>query len=101
MNLGGILSPHDAALVIRGLRTLPLRMRQSNESGQKVVKFLENHPKIEKVLYPFSPSFPQYELAQKQMSGSGGLFSIVLKTNDFNKAEAFFNRLNNFLLAVS
>ena len=101
MNLGGILSPHDAALVIRGLRTLPLRMRQSNESGQKVVKFLENHPKIEKVLYPFSLSFPQYELAQKQMSGSGGLFSIVLKTNDFNKAEAFFNRLNNFLLAVS
>ena len=101
MTLGGILSPHDASLVIRGLRTLSLRMSQSNQSGQKIVAFLENHPKVEKVLYPFSPSFPQYELAKKQMSGAGGLFSILLKTDDFDKAESFFKRLNHFLLAVS
>jgi len=101
MTFGGIISPHDASLVIRGLRTLSLRINQSNKSGQKIVAFLENHPKIEKVLYPFSPSFPQYELAKQQMSGSGGLFSILLKTNELAKAEAFFNRLNNFLLAVS
>ena len=101
MNLGGIISPHDASLIIRGLRTLALRVHQSNKSGQKVVAFLENHPKIEKVLYPFSPSFPQYELAQQQMTGAGGLFSFLLKTNQLEKAEAFFNRLQCFLLAVS
>ena len=101
MTFGGIISPNDASLVIRGLRTLPLRMHQSDKSGQKIVSFLENHPKIEKVLYPFSPSFPQYQLAKQQMSGAGGLFSIVLKTNQLEKAEAFFNRLEHFLLAVS
>ena len=101
MTFGGILSPHDASLVIRGLRTLPLRMTQSSQSGKKVVEFLENHPKVEKVLYPLSPSFPQYELAKKQMSGAGGLFSFLLKTDDFHKAEAFFNQLEHFLLAVS
>jgi len=101
MTIGGILSPHDASLVIRGLRTLPLRITQSFNSCQKVVAFLENHPKVQKVLYPFSPSFPQYELAKKQMSGSGGLFSFELKTNSMAKAEAFFNKLQRFLFAVS
>ena len=101
MTLGAVISPSDAALVIRGLRTLPLRMKQSDESGKKVAVFLENHPKIEKVNFPFSPNHPQYELAQNQMSGAGGLLSFYLKTDTIEKAEAFFNRLNNFLLAVS
>lgn len=101
MTLGGIISPNDAALVIRGLRTLPLRMKKSDESCKKVVQYLENHPKIESIHYPFSPTFPQYELAQRQMSGAGGLFSVFLKTDSMEKAEAFFKRLNCFLLAVS
>ncbi len=101
MTLGGIISPNDANLVIRGLRTLELRMQKSNDSCQKIATFLENHPKVEKVIYPFSPTFPQLELAKKQMTGTGGLFSIYLKTNQLEKAEAFFHRLKRFLLAVS
>ncbi len=101
MTLGAVISPSDAALVIRGLRTLPLRMKQSDEGGKKVAAFLENHPKIEQVNYPFSPNHPQYELAQNQMSGAGGLLSFYLKTDKLEKAEAFFKRLKYFLLAVS
>ena len=101
MTLGGIISPNDANLVIRGLRTLELRMKRSNASCQKIANYLESHPKVEKVIYPFSPNFPQLALAKKQMSGTGGLFSFYLKTDKFEKSEAFFHRLKRFLLAVS
>ncbi len=101
MTLGGIISPHDAALIIRGLRTLEMRMQRTDESAKKIIRFLENHPKVEGVLYPLSPSFPQYELARKQMSGAGGLFSIMLKADTIEQAEAFFDKLERFLLAVS
>lgn len=101
MTLGAIISPHDAMLVIRGLRTLEMRMKRSHESCQKIVAFLEAHPKVEKLHYPFSKSFPQYELAQKQMRGAGGLFSIELAVNTIEEAEAFFHHLKRFALAVS
>jgi len=101
MTLGGIISPHDAAQVIKGLRTLPLRMKQTNESAHKVCAFLENHPAIEEIYYPHHPSFPQYELAKQQMSGCGGLFSVLFKTSDHQKMKAFFSKLKRFALAVS
>lgn len=101
MTLGGILPPHDAALVIRGLRTLELRVKRSFESTLKIAQHLEKHPKIERVLYPWLPSFPQYKLAKKQMRGAGGLFSVYLKADSIEKVEAFFHRLERFLLAVS
>jgi len=101
MTLGGIIAPHDAAQVIRGLRTLPLRIKQSDESTKKICAFLAEHPAVEKIYYPHHPSFPQYELAQKQMSGCGGLFAVKFKTDSQEKMEAFFNKLNRFLLAVS
>jgi cystathionine beta-lyase len=101
MTLGPILSPHDAALTIRGLRTLPLRLKRSHDSAMKITAYLGSHPKVERVLYPFHPSFAQYELAKKQMKGCGGLFSILLKTDSKQKAEAFFRQLERFLLAVS
>ncbi len=101
MTLGNIISPHDAALVLRGLRTLELRVQRSFESTLKIAQYLEQHPKIEKVLYPFLPSFPQYELAKKQMRGAGGLLSVYLKANSLEQAEAFFHQLQRFLLAVS
>lgn len=101
MTLGNIISPHDASLVLRGLRTLELRVQRSFESALKIAQYLEQHPKIEKVLYPFLPSFPQYELAKKQMRGAGGLFSVYLKADSIEQAEAFFHRLQRFLLAVS
>lgn len=101
MTLGAILGPAEAALVIRGLRTLDLRVRRSDASAKKVVKFLEAHPKIESVIYPFSDSFPQKELAHQQMSGAGGLLSFYLKASRIEEAENFFKRLQRFLLAVS
>ncbi len=101
MTLGSILGPHDAALVIRGLRTLELRMQRCDQSAQKITAWLEQHPKVEKVVYPGLPSFPQYELARHQMKGCGGLFSVYLKAPDIEAVEAFFEKLNCFLLAVS
>ena len=101
MTFGGIISPSDAALVIRGLRTLPIRLKKSHESTVQIVEWLEKHPKVEKVLYPFSPSFPQYELARKQMRGAGGLFTVYFKMDRIEQAEQFFHDLKYFLLAVS
>lgn len=101
MTFGGILAPHDANLVIRGLRTLELRLNRSFESAMKVARYLEDHPKVEKVLYPFLPSFPQYELAKKQMKGCGGLMSIYLKANTIEQVEEFVHKLERFLMAVS
>lgn len=101
MTLGNIIGPHDAWLIIRGLRTLELRVKRSFESAMKIAEWLEGHPKVERVLFPFLPSFPQYELAQQQMSGCGGLITIFLKTDSVERVEAFFNRLKCFLFAVS
>ncbi len=101
MTLGNITSPHDAWLIIRGLRTLELRVQRSFESAMKIAKWLETHPKVERVLFPFLPSFPQFSLAQKQMAGCGGLITIFLKTDSMAQVEAFFNRLKRFLFAVS
>ena len=101
MTLGGILSPHDAALILRGLRTLPLRMQRSHDSAMIITERLASHPKIERVIYPFHPSFPQYELAQKQMQGAGGLFSVLTTAKTKAEAEAFFHKLERFTLAVS
>jgi cystathionine beta-lyase/cystathionine gamma-synthase len=101
LNIGGNISPMNAWLMIRGLRTLPLRMQRICGSTKKVVSYLENHPKVEKVIFPFHPSFPQYELAKKQMKDVGGLFSIVLKVNTLEQVEKFCNSLQHILLAVS
>ena len=101
LNLGAILGPQDAALVIRGLRTLELRMLRSFESTQKIVAYLSKHPKVEQLIYPFHPGFPQLELAKRQMSGCGGLFTVLLRADQMEQVEAFFHRLRRFLLAVS
>lgn len=101
MTLGGILGPHDAALVLRGLRTLPLRVQRSDESANYLISRLENHPKVEKIWHPFHPSFPQRELAMKQMRGCGGLFSVQFRTDSMEKMEAFIHRIQHFLMAVS
>jgi len=100
MTLGGIISPHDAWLILRGLRTLPLRMERGADTAARVTSFLASHPKVEKLLYPFHSSHPQYELARKQMKNCGGLFSVQLKTDEAG-AERFCNRLKHFLLACS
>jgi cystathionine beta-lyase len=101
LNIGGNISPMNAWLMIRGLRTLPLRLQRICDSTKKVVAYLEHHTKVEKVIFPFHPGFPQYELAKKQMSDAGGLFSIVLKVNTVEQVEKFCNSLQHILLAVS
>ncbi|MCU0397262.1 MAG: aminotransferase class I/II-fold pyridoxal phosphate-dependent enzyme [Cyclobacteriaceae bacterium] len=101
LNIGGNISPFNAWLLIRGLRTLELRMKRVCESTKKVVACMEQHPKVEKIIFPFHPSFPQYELAKKQMKDAGGLFSIVLKVKTLKEVELFCNSLKHFLMAVS
>lgn len=101
MNFGAIISPLPAWLLLRGLRTLEIRLQRISESTQKVVSRLSQHPKIEKLLYPFHPSFPQYELAKQQMKNAGGLFSIVLRATTAAAVEEFCESLEYFLMAVS
>lgn len=101
MTFGAVLSPHDAWLMLRGLRTLPLRLEQSVSSTEKVIAHFMEHEKVEKIIYAFHPAHPQFELAKKQMKRGGGLFAMLLKTNDPKKIENFCDHLNRFLLAVS
>ena len=101
MTLGPIISPFDAALVIRGLRTLPLRMERINNSTIEVFEAIKHHKSIREIYFPFDPDFPQYELAKKQMSGTGGLFTIVFETDDKSALEKMIQRLDLFLIAVS
>lgn len=101
MTLGGIVSPNEAWLMIRGLRTLQIRMDRVAQSTAKVVAFLEQHPMIKQVIYPFSPSHPQHELAKKQMRQGTGQFSLLLDAPDLAAAERFSDSLKRFLLACS
>ncbi len=101
MTLGAAISPNDAWLMMRGLRTLPIRMKYIAESTFKIATWLESHPQIDKVHYPFSPNFPQYKLAKKQLKNASGLFSIQLKADSIEEVEQFCNHLQHFLLACS
>ncbi|MDX5437640.1 MAG: aminotransferase class I/II-fold pyridoxal phosphate-dependent enzyme [Pontibacter sp.] len=101
MTLGAVLSPHDAWLLIRGLRTMPVRMERVAASARAVVDYLVQQPKVEKVLFPFLPSHPQYELAKRQMKNNAGQFSILLKTDEIEKIELFCDSLQHFLMAAS
>jgi cystathionine gamma-synthase len=76
--LGGVLDPHAAWLVERGLKTLALRVRQQNASAQIVAEFLESHPRVQRVWYPGLPSHPDHEIARAQMSGFGGVVSFEI-----------------------
>lgn len=101
MNFGGITSPHDAWLLLRSLRTLPIRLKQINQTAMQITEWLEQQAKVEKVIYPFLKSFPQYELAKKQMKFANGLFTILLKAENVSQVELFCNSLKRFLIAVS
>jgi cystathionine beta-lyase/cystathionine gamma-synthase len=98
---GAKIAPFEAWLLLRSLRTLKIRMDQHQKSGMQVAQFLEKHSKIAKVNFPGLKSFPQYELAKKQMSGTTGLISFQLKTTDLDKIKTFFNGLELFQIGVS
>lgn len=99
--VGGKTSPFEAWLLMRSLRTLPMRMRAHGEHAMKVAQFLENHPKIAAVSYPGLESHPQYELGKKQMTGYSGLLSFRLATENLAQIKAFFNTLSLFKIGVS
>ncbi len=101
MTLGAIPSPHDAWLLMRGLRTLELRMHRSADSAEQVAKFLEAHPKVAQVNWPFLDGFPQQALAKRQMKRCAGLMSIRVEAPDIAGVERFCNALKRFLMAVS
>ena len=98
---GGILGPHDSYLVLRGIKTLALRVQRSSENGMKVAEFLEKHDAVEKVFYPGLRSHPQYELAKKQMSDFGGMVSFTFKSGKMESAIKFLEDLKVFTLAES
>lgn len=98
---GAILSPFDSFLVIRGIETLNLRVKQHCSNAQVVAEYLENHPLVEKVFYPGLPSHPNHQLAKIQASGFGGVVSFTLKINTEEAATQFVTSTKLFHLAES
>lgn len=96
---GAILSPFDAWLILRGTKTLSVRMKQHDENGRKVANFLVEHPKIEKVFYPGLANHPQYELACRQMQGFGAMISF--ETGSYENATCFLENVQLCSLAES
>ncbi len=101
LNIGSGIQPFNAWLLIRGLRTLPARIDRITRSTVPVINFLKNHPKVERVIFPFDESFPQLELAKSQMSGACGLFTIVLKADNRDSIVRFCEQLQHIMMAVS
>jgi cystathionine beta-lyase/cystathionine gamma-synthase len=101
MNIGSGIQPFNAWLLIRGLRTLPLRLERSSKTTKEVIAFLQGHPKVEQVIFPLDESFGQYELAKKQMEGACGLLTFVLKADTIRAVETFCESLQHILMAVS
>lgn len=98
---GGILGPHDSYLVLRGIKTLALRVQRHSENGQKIAEFLQNHPKVDQVFYPNLASNPQLELAKKQMKTFGGMISFTFKSGKKEDSIQFLEKLKVFTLAES
>jgi cystathionine gamma-lyase len=97
---GGILDPFSSFLALRGIKTLPLRLQRHSANALAVARWLEAHPKIERVIYPGLESHPQYELAARQMAGGGGMVSAYLKANE-QETVAVLSRVRLFALAES
>lgn len=98
--LGGVMSPFNAWLILRGIKTLPVRMDRHCSNAMKVATFLENHPKIKKVFYPGLPSFSGYELARKQMRDFGAVIAFEIE-GDFESAKRMVDATKLAKLAVS
>ena len=101
LNNGSGISPFNAWLILRGMRTLPMRLERITHTTKKVLAYLKQHPKIERVIFPFNDDFPQLELARQQMTGACGLVTVVLKADTYDQIEKFTYTLKHFLVAVS
>ena len=98
--IGAVPSPFECFLVMRGVKTLHVRLKQHNKNAMALAKYLEASDKVEKVAYPGLPSHPQHEIAKKQQKGFGGMVTIWLK-GGMDQARAFLERLEVFSLAES
>jgi cystathionine gamma-lyase len=99
-SIGGVQGPFDSFLALRGLKTLPLRMKAHCANALALAQWLDTHPAVEKVIYPGLTSHPQHELATRQMNGYGGIVSIVLK-GGYEAAKRFCETTELFTLAES
>jgi cystathionine beta-lyase/cystathionine gamma-synthase len=101
LNMGSGAPPFHSWLLLRGLRTLPMRLEHISRTTLKVIQFLRQHPKVEEVIFPLDAAFPQYELAKKQMKGACGLVTIVMKAEKIQEIVTFCESLRHILIAVS
>ncbi len=98
---GAIAGPMDSFLVLRGIKTLHLRMQRHSENGRAVAEFLQQHPKVEQVYWPGLPTHPNHEIAKKQMKNFGGMVSFTTKGNSYKDAIKFVENVKVFTLAES
>ncbi|KAA3659528.1 MAG: aminotransferase class I/II-fold pyridoxal phosphate-dependent enzyme [Calditrichaeota bacterium] len=99
-DLGGCISPFNSWLLLRGLKTLPVRIEKHAFNAMRLAKYLSFHPKVDKVYYPGLPTHPQHELAKTQMSGFGGIVAFEIKGGR-KTGERFINNLKLMTIAVS
>lgn len=98
---GATPGPQDCFLILRGIKTLHLRMQRHCENAMQIANFLDTHPKVERVYYPGLPLHPSHEIASKQMRGFGGIVSFVLKGDDIDEARRVMETIKLFTLAES
>ncbi|MDT0645696.1 cystathionine gamma-synthase [Zunongwangia sp. F260] len=98
---GGVAGPQDSFLVLRGIKTLHLRMQRHCENGEAVARFLKSHPKVDKVYWPGFEDSPNHDIAKKQMSGFGGMISFTTAENTLKSAVKVVENLKVFTLAES
>lgn len=99
--VGSGIQPFNAWLLLRGLRTLPSRLDRISASTQKVLEYIKTEPKIESYIFPLDPSYPQFDLAKRQMTGACGLISFYMNAQRIEEIELFCNSLKAFRMAVS
>lgn len=98
---GAVPGPQDCFLVLRGIKTLHVRMQRHCENGEKIAKYLKNHPKVDKVFWPGFEDHPNHEVAKKQMNGFGGMISFIQKEDTLEQAEKTLSSFKLFSLAES
>jgi methionine-gamma-lyase len=100
VDMGGVMSPFNAFLFLRGLKTIAVRMDRHTENAMRIARYLEEHPRVEKVFYPYLPSHPQHDLAKKQMTGGSGMLAFNIEGGR-SRGSSFLNNLNLLCVAVS
>jgi cystathionine beta-lyase/cystathionine gamma-synthase len=101
IDLGPVMDPNSAFLILRGMKTYSLRYQRQVENAQKVAEFLENHPKIEKVMFPGLASHPDTKLITKQLADSGSIMAVYLKAQGSKELSKLLNRLQIFQISAS